>query len=351
MAVSGQIEGTAVAAGSLLGGRVAAVPVREGDRVAQGALLVRLESTEQEAHVAAALAQLAQAEALYSKLRNGARPETLRQSEAAALQAEEQYRMLERGSRVEQVEAARARAATLRAQLDKAGEDRDRMEQLRSEEVVSQQRLDDARHAFDAAASAFDAAQEELAMLTKGARVEEINMARAAHAQAQAVLEELEAGARYEDLLAAQAGVDAARADAALSQKALREMEIVSPLEGVIESLDVHPGDIVKPGPIAQITDPDDLEVVVYVSAALLGGLVVGEEVPFTADSFGEEIFTGRIIQVATVGEYTPRNLQTVEERVQQVFGIKLALDSSGGRLKAGMTVTAAFGPAGDGAP
>ena len=118
-----------------------------------------------------------------------------------------------------------------------------------------------------------------------------------------------------------------------------------SPRDGAVESLDVHPGDLVKPGAIVSVADPDDLKVYVYLGAAALGQVRLEQEVAFTADAYGSDEFQGTVVQIATQGEYTPRNLQTKEERVQQVFGIKLKLDSAGGRLRAGMTVTAHFPP------
>lgn len=341
--VSGQIEGTAVHAGSLVGGRVVEVLVAEGAAVEAGAVIVRLDPDSETARVAAAAAQVAQAEALYNKLRNGPRPEEIQRARAGALQAEEQLRMLQRGARTEEVEAARAHATMLRAQADQAREDLARMDQLLQGAAVPRQRYDAAKHGYDAAKSALQAAEEELALVTAGARIEEINVAHAASEKAASLLEELVNGARAEDLAAAAAQWEGAKAQLALARKNLQEMEIRAPMDGVVESLDVHPGDLVKPGPIVQLTDPNDLEVILYVSAGLLGALQRGQTIRFTADAFGEESFQGKITQIATAGEYTPRNLQTLEERVQQVFGITVSLDPAGGRLKAGMTVTAHF--------
>ena len=118
-------------------------------------------------------------------------------------------------------------------------------------------------------------------------------------------------------------------------------MQIKAPQAGIVESLDVRPGDLIQPGPIVRVVDPEDLEVTVYAGAALLGHLRIGQALRFTADAFGPETFTGPIRRIASEGEYTPRNLQTEEERVQQVFGVTLDLDTKGGRLRPGMTITA----------
>ena len=87
--------------------------------------------------------------------------------------------------------------------------------------------------------------------------------------------------------------------------------------------------------------NPDELEVTLYVSAAVLGNLAVGQQVTFTADAHGNDRFQGTIRYIASEGEFTPRNLQTDEVRLQQAFAVTVDLDAAGGRLRPGMTVTA----------
>ena len=92
-----------------------------------------------------------------------------------------------------------------------------------------------------------------------------------------------------------------------------------------------------------RVSNPDHLELKVFVSAYILGHVHLGQNISLTTDSHGDEEFEGEIVFIATEGEYTPRNLQTQEERVQQMFEVKLRLDSYDGKLKAGMTATAHF--------
>jgi HlyD family secretion protein len=339
--VTGQIEGVAVSAGSKIGGRVAEVLVREGDAVKSGQVLVRLDDADARAVVAAAKAKLAGTEAMLAKLEAGATPEQLRQAEAAAKAAEEQYRMAERGARGEEIRAVAAAVDGARAQRDNAELDFRRIERLYAEQAVSQRQFDQARAMYDAASAQHRAAAEQHAMAVKGAREEEVGMAKAAFERAQAALDEVRKGAREEDLASARAARDAAAADVLRAETAAGEMVITAPLDGVVETIDIHPGDLIQPGPVVKIVNPEDLELMIYVGAAMLGQLRVGEQVTLTTDSHGDETFHGEITYIAAQGEFTPRNLQTQEERVQQVFGVKLRLDSAGGKLRAGMTVTA----------
>lgn len=349
LTVSGLIEGISVEAGSRIGGRVTEVFVAEGAKVKKDEVLVKLESSELEAAVAVARAHLDQAQAQLEKIQTGARKEEIEQAEAALAQTQANYDMALEGARSQEIAGARAALDAARAELDEAAAEYDRAERLFNDKVISQQLFDKARYAHNAAEAQHRAASEQLNMAEEGVRGEEIDMAQAARDQAAAMLEQVMTGARSEDIAMAEAARDAAQGQLELAEANLREMTVVSPMAGVVESLDVHPGDLVQPGPIVRVTDPDHLEVVVYVSAGVLGSLQLGQEVILTTDSFGDETFTANIIQIATQGEFTPRNLQTREERVQQMFGVKLALDSHDGRLRAGMTIIAHFDVKGGG--
>ena len=341
MDVTGQIEAITIAAGSRVGGRVIEVLVDEGAQVKQGAVLVRFEATEANAALAAAEARLAQAEAVLKKLETGARPEEIQQAEAAAARAQEQYRLARKGFRVQEVKGATASAEAVRAQREEARTEFTRVEKLRDGGAVSQQRYDAAQHALEAAEAQYRAAREKQDLTVSGSREEEIAMAKAAAEQAVAALNLLKNGTRKEDIEAARSAREAAVAERQRAQVTLDEMEVKAPRDAVVESMDIHPGDLLKPGAVALLADPDDLKVMIYVSAPLLACIKVGQKIPLTADAYGNESFEGIVDRLATTGEYTPRNLQTKEERVQQVFGIKLKLTSQGNRLKAGMTVTA----------
>ncbi len=339
--VTGQIEGNPIRAGSRVGGRVIEVLVREGDRVEQGAVLVRLEADEAQARVDAANARLEQAKATLQKLEAGPRPEEIRQAQSQVDKAEQRLDIAVEGARSQEIETARANVQTAKAALDDAELGFQRMESLLQEGGVAQKQRDDARFALDAANGRYSAAVEQLDLLIEGTRDQEIAAAKADLEGAQAVLDELVNGTRPEDIAAAKAAVKMAQADVALAQVTLRELTVTAPVAGVVESIDAQAGDLVQPGPMVELVDPDDLEASVYVSAALLGALHIGQKISVTTDSHGTERFPAEIIQLAASGEYTPRNLQTQEERVQQVFGVRLQLDSNGGKLRPGMTITA----------
>lgn len=343
LSVTGQIEAISVDVGSKVGGRVAEVPVKEGDLVVAGDVLVKLESDEAAAMITAARAKLAQAEAHLAKLEAGARVEELDRARAALAQYEQQYQLALNGARSQEIEAGRAAVRAAQALRDDAALEYARLDRLFKEEAVPRRLCDKARHQLEAAEAELRAARERLDALIEGVRSEELGMAQAARDQAAALVKELENGPRQEDLEAARALRAEAEASLRVAEVQAREMVICAPMAGVVDSIDVHPGDLIRPGPLVRVTNPDLLELIVYVSAPMLGHVKLGQEISLTTDSHGNEAFPGKVVYVASQGEYTPRNLQTEEQRALQMFAVKLQLDSAGGRLKAGMAATAHF--------
>jgi HlyD family secretion protein len=343
LAVTGQIEDTTVRAGSRVGGRVATVAVDEGTRTEPGQILIRLETDEAEAGLAAAKAKLGEAEATLAKLVKGPREEEILRAQAAAEEANASYAMALKGARSEEIGVAQANVESTKAKMEEARTELERVQGLFDNQIISRQELDKAKFALSAAEGVYQAAVQQRDLLVAGTRDEQIAIAKAANDRAQAALLELKAGTRPEDIDVAQAVRDAAAADVAHAQVTLREMEIISPVAGVVESINLEPGDVVEAGPLVSIIDPEDLKLYVYVGAKALGSIHVGETVTLTTDAYGDKPFEGTVEFVASKGEFTPRNLQTEEERVQQVFRVKIHLNSAGGQLRAGMTATAHF--------
>jgi len=343
--VTGLIEANSTGLGSRIGGRVSEVLVEEGAVVQTGDVLVKLEDAEAQAAVVAAQARVAQADAMLAKLETGARPEELAQAEAAAMRAQEQYLMAQRGLRSQEIEAARAASCAARAQRDEAKAEFERADRLLKVGAVTEQYHEQLKHLLEGAQAQYQVLEEKVNLAEEGVRSEEINMAKSAAEQAAAARDLVKNGARKEDLEVARAMRAASIADLERVKVALDEMTVKATCPGVVQSIDVHPGDLVKPGAIISLVDPEDLELYVYVSSAVLGHLRLGEKVQLTTDSHDAERFDGAITYISSSGEFTPRNLQTKEERVQQVFGVKIKLNSAGGKLRAGMTVTAHFGP------
>jgi multidrug resistance efflux pump len=338
MIISGTIEADEIHVGSKVGGRIAAVLVKEGQMVKQGEALVRFESYDLDARRADALAAIAQAEANLEKTEKWFRPEEVAEARAAAEAAWMNYELARNGPRDQEVDEARAEMAAASADLSVARATLARVEQLVKTGVQSRQDYDNAKSAFDRAAARQEAARQRLDLLLAGTRKEEIARAERQYKQAAARRELVERGARREDIEAAKAQLERARAGLQQIDTQMAELEIRAPSDCYVEVLQVRPGDLITPNAsVATLVELSRLWVRVYVPEPELGHVQLGKEISVTVDTFGDTAFSGRVEQIASQGEFTPRNVQTREERTHQVFGVRVRLENGDQKLRAGM--------------
>jgi HlyD family secretion protein len=224
----------------------------------------------------------------------------VREQQARVSQARAALERVVTGPRREQVERARI-------EWERAEKERVRQESLLRDAVTS-----DA--AYDAAAAAAKSAYQ--------------------------AYEELRRGSRSEDEAQARAALEEAEGRLAVLRRQLEETEVRSPVTGLVQTIDLLPGDMVAAAqPLAVIIERDNLWVRVYVPETRLGRVRVGEAVSVFIDTFPDRPFTARVSSVSARGEYTPRNLQTADQREDLVFAVRLDLDPAP-ELKAGMTAT-----------
>ncbi|HEY5729281.1 MAG TPA: efflux RND transporter periplasmic adaptor subunit [Anaerolineales bacterium] len=178
----------------------------------------------------------------------------------------------------------------------------------------------------------YDSALDKLRTLQTGENSPMVQTAAAAIDQAQAQL----------DL--AQAGVAAVQATLDLIETHMEKLTVYAPMDGVVLTRSIHVGEVVQPGMSTMtIADLSILTVTVYLSENRYGEVYLGDEVSFTADSFPNETFTAIVTHIADEAEFTPRNVQTKEERQTTVYAIELVVDNPDGKLKPGMPVDVMF--------
>ncbi|MBI4446400.1 MAG: efflux RND transporter periplasmic adaptor subunit [Acidobacteria bacterium] len=322
---SGTVEAEEVALGSRVGGRISEVLVQEGQLASQGELLVRLDAYDLPARKEQAFAMLREAMAQLDKLRRGFRPEEIAQARAAADAARARLELLQSGARSEEIERAHAELEAARANTRNAQVVYQRLSALLEKGVVSRQMVDDARTGLERAQSQEQALEENLNLLLAGNRAEEIRAAESQAAEAEARLRLVQAGFRREDIDAAAANVEQARAQLQAIEAQLSETEIRAPAAGVVESLSVRPGDLAAAhASIITLLEPDQVYVKVYVPESHLALLRPGKPVQISVDTFPGREFPGTIASIAHQGEFTPRNIQTREEREHQVFAVRV---------------------------
>jgi membrane fusion protein PltH len=277
--------------------RIAAVLVQEGDPVHKGQLLARLDSSRLELQVAQAEAQTAAQQQVVDKLHHGSRPEEIAQARAT-------------------VAAARADANNARLQYQRQL----RLSQGAAGSVVSQQALDNARAALDVAQ----------ARLTVSERALELTVA----------------GPRAEDIAAAEAQLRAGRAQVALLERQLADAQLVSPVDGVVRSRIMEPGEMASAQtPVLSIAITDPKWVRAYVSETELGNVHPGMPASVEVDSFPKQRFKGSIGFISPSAEFTPKVVQTEELRTSLVYEVRVFVEDPQDRLRLGMPATVYLTP------
>ena len=284
---SGTVEAAEADLGFQMPGRIESITVSEGDPVDSSTVLATLDKTELLARREAATAAVAAARAALREVQTGFRSEEIAQGRAGLRAAEEQ--------------------------LTNAGRDQQRAERLFEGGAVSRQSLDHLTTAYQIAEAAKESAEERLQVLETGPRTERVAVQRALLAGAEAQVQQVEAG--------------------------LDNAVVRSPFAGVVSVKHREPGEIVQPGlPVLSILNPDDRWVRIYVREDQVGRVSVGQEAVLSADSYPERTYRGRVIFIASEAEFTPRNVQTAEERVKLVYRVKVQItEDPSYDLKAGL--------------
>ena len=324
LVASGTVEARDIRVGSKVGGRIEQVLVREGDRVEAGQVLATFDDRELKATMDASLANL-------QKLQHGFRPEEVEQARAEAAQAKADYDLRKNGSRQEDIAAAQGDFDRARADSARTEATWKRVSDLSNADVFSKQQRDDAEGAWKNALGAQRSAEQKLAALQHGFRPEEIASAQHQYQGAQAKATEYERGSRREDVAQAKAQYeyDAAR---------YRERQVVAPSPATVEVMDIRPGDLISPNlPIVTLLERDQLYIRIYVPETEIGRVRLGQKATVTLDAFPKQPFDGEVEQINQQSEFLPRNVQTREERVHQMVGVKLRVHDDQGRIRPGM--------------
>jgi membrane fusion protein YbhG len=301
--VSGQIEATEVQVASQVGGRLLELAPAEGERVAPGAVVARLDATDTELALARARAERDQADAQLRLLKAGARVEDIRQADA-------------------QLATAQSEARAAEAELAVAETDAERFESLLASNAGTRKQRDDAVARRDVAKARARSADDRV-------RAARENLAR------------LRAGARPEEIDAARARVAAADAQIATLHKAMADAVVTAPVAGTVTERIAEVGELIQPrAPILIVTNLDEVWANVYVDEPIVPRLKVGQAATLFTDAGGPGI-QGVISYVSPSAEFTPRNVQTAEDRSKLVYRVKVTVDNKDGVLKAGMPVEA----------
>jgi HlyD family secretion protein len=349
---SGNIEVTETRMSFQIPGRLQERLVDEGDEVRAGQPLARLDKTDQEIGLARTRANLLHARAVLAELEAGSRQEDIDRAEAGVAQALESLTELRNGSRIEEIEASKAALQSAEAaehsakvQLAQTEKDVSRYSRLYKENSVSKNVLETYQTAFETAESMANeaqartrAAREQLRILTAGPRIEQIRRAEAALKQARAEYALVVAGPRSESIDQAKARLLVAEEDVRGAERQLGYTEITAPADGVILTTSAEPGEYMNPAsPVLTLGELGKPWLRAYINETSLGLVRLNQQVSVFVDTFPDKLYTGRLSFISSQAEFTPKTVQTFEERVKLMYRVKVTLDNPHHELKPGM--------------
>lgn len=286
--VSGTVEAREVDISPKLAGRIESIYADEGDFVKKGDLLLQMDDQQLRIQVERAI--------------------------AAQKAAEESLQDLEAGARKEEIASAVASLEAAEAANKKASDDLKRAEELFKEGAASKDFLEKASLQYDTAKTNRNMAKEKLDLLKAGARINVIASAKYAVQQAKRSVDEL--------------------------MFIKTDSRTFSPIDGVVTLRSAEPGEVVASGtPVLTVINPSDCYIKIYISEKILGKVSIGQDVDVITDSYPDKNFTGKLTYIASEAEFTPRNIQTQEERVKLVYAAKVSIPNKDLLFKPGMPV------------
>ena len=288
--VSGNIEVTTVGVGFKIAGLVIQRFVDEGESVKKGQNVAKLETADLELDVANAKAQLLAAKATLAQLTNGSRPQD--------------------------VLLARATVKSAEADRDNAEVEYQRMQRLFARGAVAAQDRDRSQTTYAMANARADQTVQQLSLAVEGPRKEDIELAAARVEQVEQVLN--------------------------LSQTKLSYAQITAPVDGIVLSKNIEAGEYVSPGtPVVTIGKLNQVWLKAYIPETDLGKVKLGQKVNVTTDTYPSKKYKGTIGFISSEAEFTPKSIQTAEERVKLVYRIKIMIENKDFELKPGMPADA----------
>ncbi|MCX8011170.1 MAG: efflux RND transporter periplasmic adaptor subunit [Ignavibacteria bacterium] len=287
---SGTIESTNVTVSSKSSGEVVLINKDEGDRVSKGDTILIIDHQILDLSLKQAIANQGIAEAQLQLMLIGARQEDIKQAEEMLNQAKANFSLAET--------------------------DFERMKNLLDSNVISQKQFDDAKTRYDVALAQFNSAKENLDKIKRIARPEEIQQARK--------------------------NLDKMKSNVELISKNIQDCYVKSPIDGFITKKFVEVGELVSPGSsLIKLSNLQEVELVIYITEVELGKVKLGHKAKINVDAFKEKTFEGKVVYISPEAEFTPKNIQTKDERTKLVFAVKIKIPNTSFELKPGMPADA----------
>ena len=351
--VSGNIELTEVNIAFKTSGRLIERTVDEGDRVTKGMLIARLDRDQllaqrerESAGLQSAQSQMAQAQTSleWQKATLAGDLETKR-GDLGSMEA--RLAELKNGSRPQEKLDAKASVDNATAELDRAKKDWDRAQVLYKNDDISTAQFDQYRNRFESADAVLKQAWEREALVLAGPRVEQIDAQRAQVERARGALKVSEANTlemkrREQEITTRRAEIERSKANLTLIDSQLSDTVAASPVDGVVLVKAADVGEILAPGTtVVTVGDIDHPWLRGYIDETDLGKVKIGSKAVVTTDSYPGKTYDGRVSFISSEAEFTPKQIQTQQERVKLVYRIKIEIDNPRHELKSNMPADA----------
>jgi HlyD family secretion protein len=352
--VSGNIELTQVDIAFKTSGRLIERTVNEGDPVQKGMVIARLDR-EQLLHqrdtataaLATTQAQLAESQSAFKWQRETMQADMqLRNADLSA--AESQLLQLKNGARPQEIQESQAAVAAAQSQYDQAKKDWDRAQTLYKNEDISTSTYDQFRARFEGAEANLRQVKEHAGLVQAGPRSETIESAAAQVERARASLRVGEANSietkrREQDIVARQGDIERAKSQIALIDSQLADTIAISPINGIVLVKAADVGEVLAPGTsVVTVGDIEHPWLRGYIKEQDVSRVKLGAKATVTVDSgHGSKSYPGRVSFISSEAEFTPKQIQTSEERVKLVYRVKIDIDNPNGELKSNMPADA----------
>jgi HlyD family secretion protein len=351
--VSGNIELTEVNIAFKTAGRLIERTVDEGDDVKKGQVIARLDRDQllaqqnrETAGLRSTESQLAQARtALEWQKATLAADLEQRGAEVAAQEA--RLAELRAGARPQERQDAQAAVESVQSEAERAQKDWERAQVLHKNDDISTAQFDQYRTRWESAQAALKQAKERQALVLAGPRDEQINAQAAQVGRARAAVKMAEANSlelkrREQELTTRRAEIGRSKANLGLIDTQLSDTVAISPVDGVVLVKSADVGEILAPGTtVVSVGDIDHPWLRGYINETDLGRIKVGSKARVTTDSYKDKVYDGRVTFISSQAEFTPKQIQTQQERVKLVYRIKIEIDNPKHELKSNMPADA----------
>jgi HlyD family secretion protein len=353
LVLSGNIELTEINIAFKTAGRLVERTVDEGDTVKKGQIIARLDRDQllaQREREAAALvsseSQLAQAQTAVELQRASLAADIeTRQADLSSMEA--RFAELKNGARPQEKLDAKAAVDAAASELERSKRDWDRAQTLYKNDDISGAQFDQYRNRFENAQAVLKQLQEREALVLAGPRVEQVNaqqgqVSRARGALKTAEANRLELKRREQEVTTRRAEIERSKASLALIDTQLADTVVASPVDGVVLVKAADAGEVLAPGTtVVTVGDIDHPWLRGYVNETDLGKVKIGSKARVTTDSYPGKVYNGRVTFIASQAEFTPKQIQTQQERVKLVYRVKIEVENPGRELKSNMPADA----------